>query len=264
MRVFTLAAPRHACGPRDVVRAGELWRLVQEATVQDSAARGWPPSRYRAEQRAFVVRSLFGRHHAELPWGTPVLAETWVSTRGRAVVFERRTELRGAAADGAATPLLSAEVGWAHLHGGRPSRAPTELIAALGHGREERLAPVEVAADGPGERLFAWTFTPIFADTDPLGHVNHCRFVDWADEVIFQWLAARGVEPHGVRPCTDSLRFLAPSPPGSRLTAVLTRLAVLDDRACFGVRFTTDDDHAVVEAILERSHATEPTALWRP
>jgi acyl-CoA thioesterase FadM len=248
-----LAVSRHTCGPRDVVRAGELWRLVQEATVLDSAARGWPPARYRSEGRTFVVRSLFGRHHGELGWGTPVRADTWVAVSGR-VVFTRRTELRS---EGAA--LLSAEVGWAHVHAGRPARAPAELIAALGQGPAERLPASESTT--LGEQLIEWTFTPSFADTDPLGHVNHCRFVDWADELLYRWLDGRGIDPHGVRPHVDQLRFHSGSPPGASLTAMLSRVAVQDFGARFSVRFVSAEGRVVVEGMIERSHVTDRRAL---
>ena len=60
---------RSAFTPRDVARAGDVWRVFQEAAVAGSSAVGWPPGRYRETGTAFVVRQMTVVHHRETRFG---------------------------------------------------------------------------------------------------------------------------------------------------------------------------------------------------
>ena len=81
--MHSLRVPRHACSPRDVARAGELWRLVQEVAILDATEAGWPPSRFREVGTGFVVRSLVGVHRREARYGDLLHGFTAVSPNAK-------------------------------------------------------------------------------------------------------------------------------------------------------------------------------------
>src|SRR6476661_6115958 len=92
---FPLHLQRNAFGPRDTARAGDLWRLCQDAAVLGSSRRGWPPERYRTESCAFVVRSMVLVHHRETAFGDALVARTWVSSFKRGTMSDRQVRVIG-------------------------------------------------------------------------------------------------------------------------------------------------------------------------
>ena len=42
---------------------------------------------------------------------------------------------------------------------------------------------------------------------DALGHVNHPVYIDWADEALRHWMAASGLDPQGLVPIWEDVRF---------------------------------------------------------
>ncbi len=251
-----LRIPRHACTPRDTCRAGDLWRLVQEVAVRDSTDRGWPPSRYRAAGTGFVVRTLTGVHLREAHYDEHLDAETWVTDLRRGVLLRRETTFRG---------VLHASVEWVHIGpNGGIARAPTTLQAAFA-------ATVDA---GPGARLPAFAeadplplppfrLTPWWTEMDPLGHTNHPRYVDWFDEAISRWLAARGHDPIGMVPVAERVRYLAAARAGDDLVVEGARVGHTDGAAVFHLRIrraAAGDSSAetICEATLMRGHRDAP------
>lgn len=197
--VYTLRTPRHACTPRDTARAGDLWRLVQDAAVQDAADRGWPPERFRAEGNGFVVRELRGVHLREAAYGEALTVRTHVADHRRDVLMRRETRIDG---------VLDATAEWVHIGpDGGPLRASPALIGAFPPDPDApALSPFPELA-GPGTPLPEFTFAPWWTEMDPLGHTNHPRYVDWADEALSRALHAAGVDPVGLVPIAERVRF---------------------------------------------------------
>ncbi len=249
-----LAVPRYACSPREVVRAGALWRLVQEAAVLDSTVCAWPPSRYRAEGTSFIVRALHGVHHRELSWGEPVVGRTWIEATQRDIIFDRRTDIL-VTHDTHCSPVLSTEVRWIFVSAGRPSRAPAALLDNFGSHAGPPL-PRPEPGDAGHEPLAEWSMTPAFTDMDPLGHSNHPRYLDWADELISRWLHRAGVDPAGLIPRVDRVDYRVGAVATDTVTLTLTRVAALSAGGRFQIRFVRQDGVLLAQAELDREHTT--------
>lgn len=256
--------PRHACSPRDRGRAGDLWRLVQEVAVADSAERGWPPERYREMGTGFVVRELVGVHHRESIYGEELRARTWIRDIRRGVLMHRETRIEG---------VLSASAEWVHVAPPPgvslaegvatgaigPARGSAELIGAFpavgGEGVRmpdwEEIAPIA---------LPTWTFSPWWTEMDPMGHTNHPRYVDWADELVSRALFSRGVDPVGLVPVAERVRFRAGARAGEALEASGAAVGIRPDAVVFAVRVHRGDE-LVADVTLVRGHLAGPAAL---
>jgi len=242
-----LRIPRHACTPRDTCRAGDLWRLVQEVAVRDSAERGWPPSRYRARGTGFVVREIRGVHHREAGYDETIEASTWVAELRRGLVLRRETRLAG---------VMSASVDWVHIGpDGGIARAPEDLTSAF-----------QPMPDAGPLALPGWEATepvalppfllrPWWTEMDPLGHTNHPRYVDWADEALAVWLAARGVDPLGVVPVAEQVRYLSAARAGDAVRVAATRIGRVGDAGVFRVEVARLEGGPLPHA--PREHAQE-------
>lgn len=213
--VYTLRTPRHACTPRDTARAGDLWRLVQDAAVQDASDKGWPPERFRAAGTGFVVREMRAIHHREASYGEALTLRTQVADHRRDVMMRRETQVDG---------VMDATADWVHIgREGSPQRATPELIAAFPASAEAPVLPplpeppAGLAAGGPTP-LPAFVFSPWWTEMDPLGHTNHPRYVDWADEALSRALHAAGIDPTGLVPIAERVRFRA----GARAVDTIT------------------------------------------
>jgi acyl-CoA thioesterase FadM len=200
----SLMVPRHAFSPRHMVRAGEVWRLLQIAAVESSARRGWPSSRYQAEGTGFIVSRMTVRHHRQLSASDDPFAQTWVRDFRRGIISRREIRL-----------LVGAEVvvattqQWVHISIEKmaPSRASDEMIASFSphdFGGAPVSLPAFQPATGPSWQL---TFPCWHSWMDVLGHVNHPTYVDWCDEAIMQRLAALGADPQGLIPVAEDVRF---------------------------------------------------------
>lgn len=238
-----LRIPRHACSPRDLARAGDLWRLVQEAAVDESSARGWPPSRYRACGTAFVVRELLGVHLAPAHYGDDLPTRTWVADARRDVIMRRETTLGS---------VLRTTVEWVHVkEDGGPSRAPRELMDAF----PVELSPApSLPAFTPSEpqRLPVFGLTPWYTEMDPLGHTNHPRYLDWVDEALSRWLAGQGVDPVALRPVAERLRFRGSATAGQSVEVHLQAHGHHDDATVFDVRILAEGE-PVVTGVVHRA-----------
>lgn len=188
-----LSLPRHAVSPRQVARAGDIWRMMQEAAVQASSAAGWPPERYVTEGIGFIVYEMAVRHHRELTYGEWLQASTWVRDFRRGVLSKREVRLEGRGG-----PVASATQHWAHVGADlKPRRASPELLSSfepLDRDDPEIVLPelAESIEDGPVTTL---SFGVWHTWMDPLGHVNHPHYVDFCDEATARLVAERGIDP---------------------------------------------------------------------
>lgn len=217
--------PRHAFSVRDAARAGDVWRAFQELAVDASTARGWPPSRYREEGAAFIVRSMCVRHALEPFHGEPLVGRTWISRVRRDTFSTREVRLvsreRGLVATGRQE--------WVHVRdhtssGGsiEPARASEALKASF---------PAAIVPDGDtllpelpsvaqkieGAPVHAFEFEAWWTWMDPLDHANHPAYLDWCDEALSRVLVARGASPVGLTPVAEELIFRHGARAGERV-----------------------------------------------
>lgn len=256
---LALHLPRNAFGPRETARAGDLWRVCQDAAVLGSSRRGWPPERYRAEGCAFVVRAMTVVHERSVSFGQAVTARTWVSTFRRGMLTDR--QVRVSSPDGV---VCRATQRWVHVSS--PSlqlaRASPELVDAF---------PLVVDPDDGDVALPA--FTPVAeAPTrafeydvwhgwmDPLAHVNHPAYVDHAEEGIARILAARGVDPQALAPIAEEVTWKSGLRAPERVVATTTLVGVTEDGGAVTRHVFAVDGEVRAEATLIRSHV-DPAAL---
>ena len=214
--------PRHAFSARDAARAGDVWRLFQEAAVEASTRCGWPPMRYREEKSAFVVRSMTVRHEREAEYGEPLHALTWVSRMRREMLSTR--EIRVRSERGA---IASARQEWVYVSESlETTRAPRSLLDAfpVDPGPEGDAPPELPALVAPVERPapHVFAFRAWWTWMDPLDHVNHPQYVDFCDEAISVALSARGLAPRDLQPVAEELTFRSPVGAGDEVRVETT------------------------------------------
>ena len=221
--------PRHACSPRDTARAGDLWRLVQEVAVHDSESCGWPPSRYRTLGTGFVVREMVGIHHREARYGEALPAETWIAETRREMLMRRETRI---------SDVLSCSVEWVHIgREGGPERAPAELANAFPIRPSASTTLPPFTSIAPVE-LPSFELTPWWTEMDPMGHTNHPRYVDWADEAISRWLVAEGRDALALVPVAERVRFRGSALAGEAIVVATRRVGEMGEAAVFEMRMT--------------------------
>lgn len=190
---LALTLPRNAFSPREVARAGDVWRACQDVAVWESTRLGWPPGRYRDEGTSFIVRSMTALHHRETPYGEPLRARTWVSRVRREMFSTREVRI-----DAGGEPVCSATQEWVHVSANlSPSRAPATLSSAFpvvdGLGASVTLPAV--AQQLVGSRTHELRFRCWHLWMDPLAHANHPAYVDFADESLACAVARAGISP---------------------------------------------------------------------
>ncbi len=216
---MSIALSRAAFSPREVARAADLWRVFQDLAVGGSADAGYPPARYVEERISFIVRRMTCVHYRETPHGEALVGTTWPSDFKRGMFFRRECRLR--AADG---PVAAATQDWVHVS------ADLELVRAS----ESVVRSFPVEAREPSVKLPSWRaierqpahrmeLSCWNTWMDPLGHVNHPRYVDWAEEGLARVLAAIGHDPTEVQPRAESALYKAGVTAGETVT-VTTRL----------------------------------------
>ncbi len=244
MHQIELVLPRHAFGPRETARAGEIWRSLQDIAVLASSRAGFTPRDYREQQIGWVMRSMTVRHHAEIRFGEPLTAETWISTFERDIFSNRQIRMRAGDRD-----ILRADQRWVHvrLPDLRPVRASAALKAALGTlGEPLEIEVPAIQAHGHDDAGYCNTFDTWHSQMDPLGHANHPAYVDWVEEAWCRWLAQRGLDPQQTFAVAESVTYRA---------GVVAPQPVTVELALRGV---TEDGLAVVDA--EMVAANRPVA----
>jgi acyl-CoA thioesterase FadM len=203
MHEVRVSLPRSAFSPREAARAGDVWRLFQDVAVEGSIAAGWPPSRYREERVSFVVRSMVVVHHAEAIYGERLIGRTWPSRFRRGLFFRR--ECRVHADRG---PIASATQEWVHVTSEvELVRASDALVSSFPV--EEHEPPIELPAYEPleGSRTHRFELECWQTWMDPLGHVNHPAYVDFADEATSRAMKDAGLDPVELAPIAEEATF---------------------------------------------------------
>ncbi|MEM7449119.1 MAG: hotdog domain-containing protein [Myxococcota bacterium] len=248
---FPVYLPRYAFSPRDVARAGDIWRALQEVAVDASSEVGWTPMRYRAEQSAFVVRRMVVLHRREIGYGDPIRACTGLSRFRRETLCTREIQLHtdrssaepSISLESAASADIRCTQHWVHVSPSmRPARAPVALrdafpVAAELPAATELPSPLErLGSTDQGRTRWSFTFDTWHAWMDPLAHVNHPVYVDWCDEALSRRLAILKVDPCLVVPLGESMTYKRGITARQQVT-VKTRL--------FGVGIAEEDPHCV-------------------
>lgn len=184
---------------------------------------GWPASRYKAAGTAFVVREMSGLHLREARYGEALPTTTCIAESRRGIVLRRETWV---------SDVFRTTVQWAHVGSdGVPRRAGPDLVEAF---TVTEAGSVELPAFTEEEprRLDPFVVVPWYTEMDPLGHSNHPRYVDWAEESLSRHVAALGADPIAIVPIAETVRFRSGAVAGDRVTVALTEVG----RAPGGVR----------------------------
>jgi acyl-CoA thioesterase FadM len=204
---FSLTLPRNAFSPREAARAADLWRACQDVAVWESTRVGWPPTRYRDEGTSFIVRSMTAQHHRETHYGEPLHALTWVSRLRREMFSTREVRI-----DAGGEPVCSATQEWVHVAADlTPSRAPATLASAfpIVTGRAESITLPAITEPISEARVHELRFRCWHLWMDPLAHVNHPMYVDFADEALACAMARAGLSPASLVPVAETATFRA-------------------------------------------------------
>jgi acyl-CoA thioesterase FadM len=203
---FPLHLPRNAFSARDAARGGDIWRAFQDVALLGSTACGWPPSRYRADGIAFVVRAMTARHFREAHYGEQVTARTCISEFRRGLLITRQIELMG---DG--SPIAQATQEWAHVRlmgdGMRPARASEALQEAFQIDDRLSAATFPEFREANHARTHDFHFPCWHTWMDPLAHANHPAYVDWCDEAISVAMAKAGLDPLALQPVAERVKW---------------------------------------------------------
>ncbi|MEQ1568544.1 MAG: hypothetical protein ABMA64_23100 [Myxococcota bacterium] len=250
---FELHLPRNAFGPREIARAGDVWRLFQDAAVIGSSRRGWPPTRYRDEACAFIVRSMVVVHRGPTAFGDRLAVSTWVSSFKREMMSDRQIRVEGPSG-----PVAAATQRWVHvaLPNLKPSRAAPSLVRAFGvvqpEGEADVTLPEHVAVAEAEEHGF--TFRAWHTWMDPLAHGNHPAYVDWADEALANHAVARGVDPQGLVPVAEEMTWRSGVVAPEEVTLRGRPVGRAGDAVVFTYRTTGADGRVCAEGTTVRRH----------
>ncbi len=197
--------PRHAFSLRDVARPSVVWRACQDVAVDASIAGGWPPERYRQAEIALVIREMTVVHHREAVYGERFNARTWLARTRRNLLSTRELRLENAAG-----PYASVTQEWVHVSAAlRPQRAPADLTEAFEPVELESSVVMPAWEKAPGTREHTLEFRTWQTWMDPLGHINHPMYIDFADEAVARIIAAAGIAEERLRPVADNAVFRA-------------------------------------------------------
>lgn len=209
-----VSLPRSAFSPRETARAGDVWRLFQDVAVGGSIQAGWPPERYRDEGVSFIVRSMVVVHHRETIYGEALTGSTWPSRFRRGMFFRRECRLGSARG-----PIASATQEWVHVSKDLALvKASDALVASFPV--EEHEAPIALPVFEPieGARAHRFELTCWHTWMDPLAHVNHPAYVDFADEATSRAMHAAGLDPLRLTPVAEEALFRSGVIAGERVT----------------------------------------------
>lgn len=194
-----------------------------------SEAVGWPASRYVEEGTAFVVREMTALHFREARYGESLPTRTCIAESRRGILLRRETWVG---------EVLRASVQWAHVDkDGAPTRAGAALIDAF---TVEPTPDLELPSFDPcePEPLPRFHLQPWFTEMDPLGHTNHPRYVDWADEALCRAVAARGADPLEIVPLAETFRFRGSARAGDEVNVNLVLVGGFGDVDVYDVHIT--------------------------
>ena len=259
---FPLRLPRNAFTAREVPRAGDVWRLCQDAATLASIRAGWPPARFRVEGVFFIVYRAVVLHEAETPYGEALDASTWVSRLRRRTLSTREVRVRSGG-----ELVAAATQEWVHVDSEtfKPTRGSEETAAAF---PAVDVAPsVKLPKFDPhpgGQSEFQFQMWQTWAD--PLAHANHPAYIDWCDEATSRRMVEAGIEPTWLRPVAEQVTFRDSVLPGEKVTVRTERVGVLDENAVVLKHHLTTDRGPAAEATSIRSLAADSSdsliAAW--
>ena len=181
----------------------------QDAALIGSSRVGWPPTRYREERIAFIVRSMTVVHHREVRYGEPVRAQTWVSAFRRRIITPREIVLYASN-----EPVATATQEWVHVadrirEGGgiRPERASQALVESFDPVDEGPVAVLPEWQEVDAPPAAAMRFQLWHTDMDPLAHANHPLYLDWCDEATSRIVQASGRDPQRLVPVAEWVKW---------------------------------------------------------
>jgi len=211
---FPLTLPRNAFTSHEVPRAGDIWRLCQDVATLASIRAGWPPSRFRVENVAFVVYKMTLLHDAQSPYGEVLDAQTWVSRLRRRTLCTREVRVRSGGQRVAAATQEWVHVDFETL---KPRQGSLEVASAFGEIEVEPSIKIPSFDALPGaEEDFQFDMWQIWSD--PLAHANHPAYIDWCDEATSRRMLAVGLDPVLLRPIAEQVTFRSAVLPGERVT----------------------------------------------
>ena len=260
---IALHLPRHAVTPRQVARAGELWRLFQVAAVEASARKGWPPHRFLATGAAFIVANMTVVHEREASYGETVWGRSWLRDFRRQMMARREVCVLGE--EGL---IARASQQWVYVDAQvRPQRAPAELVDSFAvHGGEDpplALPAFERFEEARGPSRFALSVWHTWMD--PIGHVNHPVYVDWCDEAIAQVVGAAGLDAQAVVPVAERIRFRRGAVAGDQVV-VLTEAIGRTEGGATVLRHRIEDPegqpYADATTVRRLVDGTDLAGLW--
>lgn len=220
---FPLSLPRNAFTAREVPRAGDIWRLCQDAATLASIEAGWPPSRFRTEKVAFIVYRMTMVHEARPQYGTALDAQTWVSRLRRRTLCTREVRIRSAG-----TLVAAATQEWVHVDFEtlKPKQGSEDTAAAFPEA--DLGASVKMPAFEPrhgAEDHFSFQMWQTWAD--PLAHANHPAYVDWCDEATSRRMLGAGIDPVLLLPIAERVTFKNAVLPGEQVDVKTRRIGAL-------------------------------------
>jgi len=224
---FPLTLPRNAFTALEVPRAGDIWRLCQDAATLASINSGWPPLRFRAENVAFIVYKMTVVHDSETPYGAVLATQTWVSRFRRRTLSTRELRVRTGG-----KRIAAATQEWVHVDGDtlKPKQGSVELAAAFPETDVEPSVKMPKFEAMPGaEDEFAFDMWQTWSD--PLAHANHPAYIDWCDEATSRRMVASGLDPVLLRPIAEQVTFRSSVLPGERVTVRTKRVGVIGSEA---------------------------------
>jgi acyl-CoA thioesterase FadM len=258
---MSIDLPRYAASPRNVARAGDLWRVAQEAAVRASTEVGWSPERYVQEGTGFVVYEVAARHSREVKNGETLTAHTWIRDVRRRMLSRREVRLD----DAQGKRVFAATQHWVHVAANlRPLRASDAMVAAF--------PPVEVddpevildpLAPSPplGEHTF--DFEVWHTWIDPNRHVNHPTYVDFCDEAIGRIALEAGADPQGLIPLAERVVWKSGAVGADRI-AIRSHWYAAGDAVRFEQEHRLTDGTLLARATAIRRHAERGGLSWVP
>ena len=263
---FAVILTRRAVCPRGTTRAAEVWRMGQEVAVQASARVGWPPERFNAIGSGFFVSEMTVEHFRELSYGERTTARTWMRDFRRSMLARREVRLSGDQG-----PLARITQCWVHvqladdgtIHMGR---APEQLISAFTTATPD--VPVasipKPALTTEMGRSDSFEIDVWLTWMDNYGHVNHPMYVDFADEALARSALDIGIDPQGIVPVAERVRFRQAAVAGDRIAVETSAVGQLESGAVVFEQIVRRvlDDAVLAQINIVRDHLTDPLA-WR-
>ncbi|KPK12139.1 MAG: hypothetical protein AMJ62_16050 [Myxococcales bacterium SG8_38] len=234
---FPLALPRNAFTAREVPRAGDIWRLCQDAAMLASIGAGWPPARFREESVAFIVYEMTLLHGVETPYGAVLDTKTWVSRLRRRTLSTREVRVRSREA-----LVAAATQEWVHVEFDslKPKQGAEETAAAFPAVDLEPSVTLPEFDEHPGPED-ELSFEMWQTWSDPLAHANHPSYVDWCDEAVSRRMVEAGLDPVLLRPIAERVSFRSAVLPGEQVTIRTQRVGVIgDETLVLGHRLETE------------------------